>query len=326
MRRSLELSARILVSAGLLALIATKIPLEAFRKSLAEVDLLPMLVSYLFIPLMGYIDANRTKVMTDLQGLTLSVGAICRIGFITSFYSLFLPGHLAGGVVRWHRLQRQDKKPAEAFAIILFGRTLSTIVGVAIGLACWALDPLARQRPIYGWLLAGLLVGLLGLYTVLFTSGRARAIARWLFIGPWVPQFAAGKLEKVLASAAKFEHLSGRRLAPTIALMVTSELLGVVSFYLVSIAVHMDLSLISVGWTRAYVNIVTLIPVSMLGMGVREGSLIVMLRTYGIAPALALSYSVLLLTRTIVLGLLGGCCEAWNILRAKGGLIPGRAP
>jgi hypothetical protein len=51
-RRFLELSARVLVSAGLLALIAWKIPLEAFRKSLAEVDLLPMLVSYLFIPIM----------------------------------------------------------------------------------------------------------------------------------------------------------------------------------------------------------------------------------------------------------------------------------
>ncbi len=47
--------------------------------------------------IMGYIDANRTKMMTDLQDMTLSVAAIVRINFITSFYSLFLPGVPRGG-------------------------------------------------------------------------------------------------------------------------------------------------------------------------------------------------------------------------------------
>jgi hypothetical protein len=50
---------------------------------------------------------------------------------------------------------------------------------------------------------------------------------------------------------------------------------------------------------------------------VRDGSLVVMLGAYGVAPALALTFSVLLLTRTIVLGLLGGACELWNIMRFR---------
>src|SRR3569833_798143 len=109
-----------------------------------------MFASYLLIPIMGYIDANRTKMMTDLQDMTLSVAAIVRINFITSFYSLFLPGYLAGGVIRWHRLARHESKPAQAQAIVLFGRVISTLVSVALGFTCWALDGRARGVPLYG--------------------------------------------------------------------------------------------------------------------------------------------------------------------------------
>jgi len=48
-----------------------------------------------------------------------------------------------------------------------------------------------------------------------------------------------------------------------------------------------------------------------------DGSLVVMLRTYNVAPTLAVTYSTLLLTRTLVLGLLGGACELWNIMRFR---------
>ena len=56
---------------------------------------------------------------------------------------------------------------------------------------------------------------------------------------------------------------------------------------------------------------------AIMGMCVGDGSLVVMLRTYDVAPTLAVTYSVLLLTRTLVLGLLGGACELWNIMRFR---------
>src|SRR5665213_4392939 len=125
MRRFFSYFARVLISAALLYLVARKIPLQTFLHSLRQVNLPLMLASYLLIPVMGYIDANRTKMMADIQGLTLSINQIVRIGFITSFYSLFLPGYLAGGVIRWHRMARHDKKPAQALATIVFTRLLS---------------------------------------------------------------------------------------------------------------------------------------------------------------------------------------------------------
>ena len=317
MRRFLSYFVRVLISAGLLYLVARKIPLHSFLHSLRQVNLPLMLLTYLLIPVMGYIDANRTKMMADIQGMTLSVNQIVRISFITSFYSLFLPGYLAGGVIRWHRMARHDNMPAQAFATIVFTRLLSTVVTVLVGLACWLLDPIARRNLAFGAGLGLLLAALCLGYWIVFDSRRAQSLADWLGSHRWVPKLAAGKLAKVLRSVGKFGDLTWRRLASTLSLLVLSELIGILSFYLVSIAMHLDLPVVSVGWVRAYVTLVTLMPISIMGLGVRDGSLVVMLRTYGVAPALAVTFSVLLLTRTVVLGLLGGACELWNVMRLR---------
>jgi uncharacterized membrane protein YbhN (UPF0104 family) len=318
MSRSTKLALRIVFSLALLGVGLWKIPVDAFLSHLGGVGLLPMFASYLLIPIMGYIDANRTKMMTDLLDMTLSVAAIVRINFITSFYSLFLPGYLAGGVIRWHRLARHDGKPAQALAIVLFGRVISTLVSVALGFTCWALDAQARVVPIYGLALAALFLALLFAYWLLFSSGaRAKSLADFLLRQRWVPAVVANKLGKVLHSGGRFDELGMRRIAATIGLLVVHELIGITSFYLLAVALDMPLSYISVGWIRCYIMLITMLPLTMMGIGVRDGSLIVLLKTYSISPALAVSYSTLLLGRTFVLGLLGGLSELWTVWRER---------
>jgi uncharacterized membrane protein YbhN (UPF0104 family) len=317
MKRFFSYFARVLISAGLLYLVARKIPLHSFLHSLGQVNLPLMLASYFLIPVMGYIDANRTKMMADIQGLTLSINQIVRIGFITSFYSLFLPGYLAAGVIRWHRMSRHDKKPAQAFATIVFTRLLSTIVTVLVGLACWLLDSTARQNLGFGAGFGLLLLALCVGYWLLFASGQADWLAAKLATHRWVPRLVAEKGGKVLRSVDTFGRLPARKLVSTLVLLVVSELIGILSFYLISVAMHLGLPVVSIGWVRAYVTLITLLPISIMGLGVRDGGMVVMLRTYGVAPPLAVTYSVLLLTRTVVLGLLGGACELWNVMRFR---------
>ena len=324
--RTTKLVLRIALSLALIGVVLWKIPLDAFISHLGGVELLPMFASYLLIPIMGYIDANRTKMMTDLQDMTLSVAAICRINFITSFYSLLLPGYLAGGVIRWHRLARHDGKPAQALAIVLFGRAVSTLVSVAIGFACWALDQRARQVPVYGIALAALFVALMIGYWLLFTGKRARGIADFLLRQRWVPNLVASKLGKVLHSGGRFDQLGWRRMAATVGLLSVHEIIGILSFYLLTVALDMHLSFVTVGWVRCYIMLVAMLPLTLMGIGVRDGSLIVLLKTYSISPALAVSYSTLLLGRTFVLGLLGGLCELWTVWRERSRHTTGDTP
>jgi uncharacterized membrane protein YbhN (UPF0104 family) len=327
MSRPTKLALRIAFSLTLLGAVLWKIPVGEFISHLSGVDLVPMFASYLLIPIMGYIDANRTKMMTDLQDMTLSVAAIVRIGFITSFYSLFLPGYLAGGVIRWHRLARHDGKPAQALAIVVFGRVIGTLVSIAIGIACWSLDAQARNAPVYGLALAAMFLVLLFAYWLLFSSsGRAKSLADFLLRQRWVPAVVASKLGKVLHSGGRFDELGLRRLGATVGLLMVHELIGITSFYLLAVALDMHLPFVTVGWVRCYIMLITLLPLTMMGIGVRDGSLIVLLSTYSIAPALAVSYSMLLLGRTFVLGLLGGLSELWTVWRERSRPTTGDTP
>lgn len=318
MSRSTKLALRIAFSLALIGVVLWKIPVGEFLSHLGGVDLVPMFASYLLIPIMGYIDANRTKMMTDLQGMTLHVNEIVRISFITSFYSLFLPGYLAGGVIRWHRLAKHDGKPAQAAAIVVFGRVIGTLISVAIGFACWALDAHARAVPVYGFILAALFVALLFAYWLFFSSsGRAKGMADFLLRQRWVPNVVSSKLGKVLHSGGRFDELGARRLASTVGLLIVHELIGIASFYLLAVALDMPLSFVTIGWVRCYIMLITLLPLTLMGIGVRDGSLIVLLSTYAIAPALAVSYSTLLLGRTFILGMLGGLSELWTVWRER---------
>jgi hypothetical protein len=214
-------------------------------------------------------------------------------------------------------LARHDSKPVQAFATMAFTRLLNTIVTVVVGMACWLMDPGARRNGRFGVGFAGLLAALCLMHWLIFNSGRAQWLAQWLGRNSRVPRPVADRLGRVLRSVGKFSEVSATRLGSTVALLVLSELIGILSYYLISLAMHLDLAPVSIGWVRAYVTLITLLPISILGLGVRDASLVVMLRTYDVVPTLAVTFSVLLLTRTFVLGLLGGALETWNILRFR---------
>jgi hypothetical protein len=58
------------------------------------------------------------------------------------------------------------------------------------------------------------------------------------------------------------------------------------------------------------VQLAAQLPISIAGLGVREGTLVGVLPLYGVNPSAAVAFSFLLLARTIVLGIGGGLLEA----------------
>jgi len=204
----------------------------------------------------------------------------------------------------------QTRLCAYLSAIVLAGLGLNAFFG------WWWADPVAA-----------IFMTLLFAYWVLFSSsGRAKSLSDFLLRQRWVPGVVASKLGKVLHSGGRFDELGFRRLASTVGLLIVHELIGITSFYLLAVALHMPLSFVTIGWVRCYIMLITLLPLTMMGIGVRDGSLIVLLSHYAIAPALAVSYSTLLLGRTFVLGVLGGLSELWTVWRERSRPTTGDTP
>ena len=65
------------------------------------------------------------------------------------------------------------------------------------------------------------------------------------------------------------------------------------------------------GWVRSIVQLVTVLPISIGGLGVREGALVLTLAWFGVADHDALALAILVFATTILApGFVGACSRA----------------
>ena len=104
----------------------------------------------------------------------------------------------------------------------------------------------------------------------------------------------------------------------TIALLsCLGHLAGCCAFFLLARSLGLDSSVLSIGWVRSTVILATMIPISVSGLGLREGALLALATYYGAGPNQAMAYSLLVFAVTVVaIGLLGGLIEAWHYTRS----------
>jgi hypothetical protein len=76
-----------------------------------------------------------------------------------------------------------------------------------------------------------------------------------------------------------------------------------------AISINMDIDLLSIFWIVSFVSLILLIPVSVMGLGLREGSFVIFLGMIGIADVKSLSLSLLVSLMLIVIASFGGVME-----------------
>jgi hypothetical protein len=132
-------------------------------------------------------------------------------------------------------------------------------------------------------------------------------------------------LEAFLSALAAFANTPASALLVSISAGALSQLAGVVSNYWIARAIAIDLPFLTLGWIHALVVLVTQAPV-VGGLGMREVTLLAILPGLGVAPELALAYSLLLFARGLFVSLLGGLNEAAAIVLFKRPAELGPAP
>ncbi len=73
----------------------------------------------------------------------------------------------------------------------------------------------------------------------------------------------------------------------------------------------------NLGWVRTVLVVVLMLPISWSGFGVREGSLILLLRPYGVLPEAAVGLSLLIFFRGALRALVGGLVETRSQFRSR---------
>jgi glycosyltransferase 2 family protein len=320
----LGLALRVLVTLGALSYVAHRVPLGQVKSAIAAANVPLILIGCGAQLAVRVVNALRVRIIARAQGAPLSYRAILTTMFTTAFYGLMLPGSVGAGAATLVKYLGHGATPAAALASMIVNRLLDTCAIVTLGLAYWGLayydqatgDPkgLAVVLLVVGPLL------FLGFHLLLF--GRPRVLRsirtasqrfRLEHRGP-----AAKGIALVIDQCATAGNLSAADAIAVGALSILKDVLAVVVAYTFAAASGMQLSFSTIGWMHAVVAVLVLLPISFSGLGLREGTLVILSARYGVAAPVALSWSLLLFAGTLFVAAIGGCIEAWSFLRGRG--------
>lgn len=288
------------------------IPVDGVLEALRRARLLPVSGAVVLVFLMQWATADRLRLLCAAHGHPWSTFEVLQINLATRFYGLFLPGgNFTGIAIRFYKLSGDRKHYLGTAVALFYDRVVATVTLCGLGGVFWLLE-----RPDDSWLSFFMIVAAMAVMILSLMVLFARSPGPWIAaLRRAVSRIGGIKLHTIRQAVRDSRGLSGRQTILIYSLSTAAHLLGVVAWYLLSRALGMEVSLITIGWVRSAIILATMIPLSVSGLGLREGAAVLLLAPYGVGQEVALAFSVLILFfTTVMIGLAGGLAEASRLL------------
>jgi len=303
------------IGIGLLVYVFSLVPLAdvtaAMRSSRADFLLAALVVAIGLQWLIAY----RLRLVVNALGVRYSTADLFAINAATRFYGLFLPGgNVTGIAVRFYKIAGTQGMYAETALTLYSERVIATISLCAVGLIFWTLDRPADHfwvAPVMVTVLIGslyLLAVLMGYAPLPFATLIDRVFAR----------VDVSALARFRLAVERTRELPGSIFAAIFGLSFVIHLLGILTFLLIALSLGWNISYVSLGWIRSALVLVTMIPISISGLGLRESGALLLLGAYGDNEAVAFSLLVFAVT-VLFFALLGGAIEGWRVAFGEAG-------
>ncbi len=301
---ALRLLGKILVAAGILGFLFFRADGAQLGRMLARAHPGFWLASVAWLGAMSILDAAAMRQLLHALSVPLPLREVVRVNYRTYFFAFL--GAVPGGLARWTGLAGPDRKLQEALAAILLERFLRLAAVGIIGLASFAAQPVGRFTPLeyrvwlIGW--TGLGAALLVVGGLIFTR-RGTALARRLPASG--RRFARRRLPRFVAVLTDLPDRRGAW-AGAGALFALRAALNAVTLMLLLGATGERLAPGDALWAVSCMTLAQTVPITVYGLGIREGVLVYLLAKVGLAAETGLGAGLLWFWASACLGLAGG--------------------
>jgi len=283
----------------LVGLLVWRIDWRQVATAFAQLEVTYWLLALVLFLLAQGVSAWRWQILAGTLGLGGRWRDYLGYYFIGMFFNLILPTSVGGDVVRAWYLGRRDGpipptgRRTAAFLSVLSDRVNGFAVLIVVACVAALCCPTVLPRWIT-WTVAGM-----GAACVL---GLAMLPAL-----PW--------LRKVLPAHPRLTHLldgaalclrNGRGMLIVTVLSLVVQIVGVVLAWLVGEGLGLDVPPLYYGVLVPLVALLTLLPISLNGMGLREAGTVLLLAPLGVNSASAVTLSLLIFAVYTVASLVGG--------------------
>lgn len=301
MKKALLLILKLCVSAGLLALLLSNIPWPAISGIMRQLNLSVFFAATLCYLAANYLSSIRWNLLVSRHMKTSCLFSYYMIG---AFFNTCLPGLVGGDAVKAyylaHDLKQQDDMTAQT--------QLPHDTPMTIAVASVFMD---RYIGLGALLLLGMLAYPFGMPYLAGTNGTW--LLPTLFLGYvagtvllyLMPINSSMKILSAFAAYAARYRTNYPILLRTFAYSIVVQLFGFLTVFLLARGLGIAIDFLSIMLFLPIIIILTLLPVSISGLGVREGAFVFFFGAIGIEQEKALALSLIWFLSTVTAGLWG---------------------
>lgn len=299
MRRWILLALKLAISGGLLYWAFRSVDLGAVAGHLARVDAAWIVVALAALALQLTAAGQRWAWIATKLGAPLAAGRAIRFSAIAAFFNQALPSTIGGDAMRSWLLGRAERHWKIAIYSVIVDRAAGVGFLAVVVAAClpWSLELIAAAEGRAAVFVIGL-GGVAGLIV-----GLALGFAR---PGERLVALKVVRFVFEIAAAAKQALLDRSRGIGIALVSILIHLLTVAAAWCLARAIAITPNTLNMLILIPPVMLISMIPISIGGWGIREGAMVVAFGYAGIEPSQALAVSVLLGACSLVIGIAGG--------------------
>lgn len=307
---------RIIISVVLLVFLFkfNKIDLHALLKDIRGADKLLLFIGfgvYFFMYLLGFF---RWRMLLSAAGVKAPFKKIISSFSGGIFFSIFLPSTIGGDLVRTVDLIEHTKKGKEVVASVFLDR-LSGYIGLVIVILPALLlgRNLVLDKIVFSSVFV-IVILLVIVLLVLFNNFIYTKITKFLSTP------GAGKIKEMLKNMHQEIHIFRNHKKVIVYNLIISfiiQLIGPLSVYFIGLSLGVKIDFVYFLIFLPIIGAITLLPVAIGGLGLREGLFVVYFAKAGVIKQLALAMSLLSFSFVIFYGAIGGLIYVLTVHRRR---------
>jgi uncharacterized membrane protein YbhN (UPF0104 family) len=305
----MRLILKISVSLVLIGLVCTRLDWEAVARQFADQRPVWLMAAVFVVVGQITIAALRWRLVLRALGIAVSARSVFSVTYIASFFNCWLLGTMSGDVARAMLAPSGDSGRAVIVHSVVLDRVM-TLCGLGAGVLpvlFIGAGPLAKRE----WMAAALVVALIPLAMLFLMAPVAEFVGALRM--PWADRIrdVAHSWRRLMRARSRFGAALAWSVAASVAISVMAWCLGR--------AQHLEVPLVDFLVLMPPVVLLTALPISVGGWGVREGALVYALGAVGVGASAATVLSVEMGTLVALVSLPGGLLWLWQY---RAGLRP----
>lgn len=306
---------RIAVSFLLVAFLVYKVPFSSIVKMISTYSLNVIFLAVSIHSVATLILALKWKML--LPGF--SYARLLQFTFVGQFYAIVLPGQITGEIAKAYRVTRESVGNGGKVATSIAIDKIIGLMGVMLVTIFGLLFTDLPERNIWIVFIFILLISFVTVFLIFSSVYVQQKILS--FLQKFEIKFS--KIKKLFVFTQEmfvgFKQYLNKPILLVVSflLAVLFQLLAVLIIYIFAQGLGIHIPIQNYLWIFGMVSLAVMLPVTIAGLGVREGLFVFFLLQFNVAPELALTLSLSVFSLQVFVALIGGIYELRKVFYLK---------